>query len=222
MNKNTDTGKKISQKNIPLEVRGLELPKILVFDNYDSFTYNLVHLAEKIMNNKVDVYRNDQIAIEDVKLYDKIILSPGPGIPVEAGLLLPLIKKYASSKSILGVCLGHQAIGEAFGAKLINLETVYHGVSTKIKIQETKNRKSNGILNNLPDTIQVGRYHSWILSDENFPEELEVTARDENGFIMALEHKIYDVQGVQFHPESILTPDGEKILRNWLMPELQL
>jgi anthranilate synthase component II len=190
--------------------------RILVFDNYDSFTYNLVHLVEKITHAKVEVFRNDQIALEKVKDYDKIILSPGPGIPEEAGLLLPLIKEYAVTKSILGVCLGHQAIGEAFGGKLINLETVYHGVATPIKIQETRIKKQNGVLSNLGSEIEVGRYHSWIVSEENFPQELEVTARDENGYIMALQHKQYDVQGVQFHPESVLTPLGEKILRNWL------
>lgn len=186
--------------------------KILVFDNYDSFTYNLVHLVEKITGEKVDVYRNDQITLEDVAVYDKIILSPGPGIPEEAGLLLPLIKEYASSKSILGVCLGHQAIAEAFGGKLINLSTVYHGVATPIKILNADSE----ILNGLPGIIEVGRYHSWIVSDEGLPKELEVTARDENGYIMGLQHKEFDVQGVQFHPESVLTPDGEMILRNWL------
>ncbi len=186
--------------------------KILVFDNYDSFTYNLVHLVEKITGEKVDVYRNDQIALADVAAYDKIILSPGPGIPEEAGLLLPLIKEYAATKPILGVCLGHQAIAEAFGGKLINLSTVFHGVATPIQI---KNQKSK-ILLGLPETIEVGRYHSWIVSDENFPAELEVTARDESGYIMGLQHKAFDVQGVQFHPESVLTPDGEKMMRNWL------
>ena len=190
--------------------------KILVFDNYDSFTYNLVHLVEKILHEKVDVYRNDQIALEKVKEYDKIILSPGPGIPVEAGLLLPLIKEYASSKSILGVCLGHQAIGEAFGGKLVNLSTVYHGVATPVKFLNGKSNVKSHLFNGLPDEIEVGRYHSWIVSDENFPKDLEVTARDENNYIMALQHIKYDVQGVQFHPESVLTPDGEKILRNWL------
>jgi anthranilate synthase component 2 len=189
---------------------------ILVFDNYDSFTYNLVHLVEKIMHTKVDVYRNDQVALEKVKGYDKIILSPGPGIPDEAGLLLPLIKEYASSKSILGVCLGHQAIGQAFGGKLINLSTVYHGVATKIQVGSRKSGVGSPLFKSLPDRIEVGRYHSWIVSDENFPEELEITARDENNYIMALQHKKYDVQGVQFHPESVLTPDGETILRNWL------
>jgi anthranilate synthase component II len=186
--------------------------KILVFDNYDSFTYNLVHLVEKITHEKVDVFRNDEISLEQVNAYDKIILSPGPGIPSEAGLLLPLIKQYAATKSILGVCLGHQAIAEAFGGTLINLSKVYHGVATPIKITN----KTSQILRGLPETIEVGRYHSWIISNKNFPEELEVTAIDENGYIMALQHKTYDVQGVQFHPESVLTPDGEIILRNWL------
>lgn len=188
--------------------------KILVFDNYDSFTYNLVHLVEKILHQKVDVYRNDQLPLEKVEEYDKIILSPGPGIPEEAGLLLPLIKEYAPTKSILGVCLGQQAIGEAFGGKLVNLSTVYHGVATNCKIDTAKSELFNG----LPDEIEVGRYHSWIVSDENFPDELEVTARDDNNYIMALQHKKYDVQGVQFHPESVLTPMGEEILRNWLSP----
>jgi len=199
--------------------------RILVFDNYDSFTYNLVHLVERILHEKVDVHRNDQVPLEKVKEYDKIILSPGPGIPEEAGLLLPLIKEYASSKSILGVCLGHQAVGEAFGGKLINLSEVYHGVATPVRLV---NRESGVGRNNaslithhalfegLPEEFEVGRYHSWIVSEENFPEELEVTARDENNFIMALQHKTYDVQGVQFHPESVLTPKGELILRNWL------
>lgn len=190
--------------------------KILVFDNYDSFTYNLVQIVEMITKTKVDVFRNDQLSLEKVKAYDKIILSPGPGIPVEAGLLLPLIKEYAPDKSILGVCLGHQAIGEAFGATLVNLSTVYHGVATKVRRQKSKARSKNDLFNDLPDEMEVGRYHSWIVSEENFPAELEVTARDENNFIMALQHKKYDVQGVQFHPESVLTPLGEKMLRNWL------
>ena len=221
--------------------------KILVFDNYDSFTYNLVHLVEKIIHEKVEVHRNDQIPLEKVKQYDKIILSPGPGIPNEAGLLLPLIKEYAPSKSILGVCLGHQAIGEAFGGKLINLSTVYHGVATPIRIlreneektayastAEVGSNRSKGpasknaaavvddskvkqdLFKDMPTQFEVGRYHSWIVADDTFPDELEVTARDENDYIMALQHKQYDVQGVQFHPESVLTPLGEKILRNWL------
>ena len=190
--------------------------KILVFDNYDSFTYNLVHLVEKITHTKVDVYRNDQLPLEKVKAYDKIILSPGPGIPEEAGLLLPLIKEYAATKSILGVCLGHQAIGEAFGGTLTNLSTVYHGVATNIGVGSQDAGVRSRLFEGLPDSIEVGRYHSWIIAEENFPAELQVTARDENNYIMALQHKSYDVQGVQFHPESVLTPDGEKILRNWL------
>ncbi len=189
---------------------------ILVFDNYDSFTYNLVHLVEKITHEKVAVFRNDEIALEDVNQYDKIILSPGPGIPEEAGLLLPLIKQYAATKSILGVCLGHQAIGEAFGGTLTNLSSVYHGIATPIQVNRQPSIASPKLFNGFDDALIVGRYHSWVISDDNFPEVLEVTARDENNFIMALQHKIYDVQGVQFHPESVLTPDGEKIMRNWL------
>jgi len=204
--------------------------KILVFDNYDSFTYNLVHLVEKITHGKVDVFRNDEIPMEKVKDYDKIILSPGPGIPSEAGMLLPLIKEYASSKSILGVCLGHQAIGEAFGATLTNLSTVYHGVATKIELVSRESSIVSGekdsrltshdsrttLFADLPDEIEVGRYHSWVISEQNFPAELEITARDANNYIMALQHSAFDVQGVQFHPESVLTPDGEKIIGNWL------
>lgn len=188
------------------------LTRILVFDNYDSFTYNLVHLVEKILHQKVEVFRNDQIALEKVKDYDKIILSPGPGIPEEAGLLLPLIREYAATKSILGVCLGHQAIGESFGGKLVNLSTVYHGVATPCQIIN----KKAPLFEDMPAEIEVGRYHSWVISEEGFPKELEITARDANNFIMALQHKQYDVQGVQFHPESVLTPKGEQILRNWL------
>ena len=190
--------------------------KILVFDNYDSFTYNLVHLVEKITHEKVDVHRNDQIPMEKVKEYDKIILSPGPGIPEEAGLLLPLIKEYASSKSILGVCLGHQAIGQAFGGELINLSSVFHGVATKIEVRSQESGVGSPLFNGLPNELEVGRYHSWVVSKENFPNELEITAEDETGMIMGLQHKTYDVQGVQFHPESVLTPMGEAIMRNWL------
>ena len=190
--------------------------KILVFDNYDSFTYNLVHLVEKIIHERVEVHRNDQIPLEKVKDYDKIILSPGPGVPEEAGMLLPLIKEYASSKSILGVCLGHQAIGEAFGGKLINLSSVFHGVATKIEVRGQKSEVRSPLFAGLPNELEVGRYHSWVVSKEDFPEELEITAEDENGIIMGLQHKTYDVQGVQFHPESVLTPKGEDIMRNWL------
>jgi anthranilate synthase component II len=200
--------------------------RILVFDNYDSFTYNLVHLVEKILHQKVEVHRNDQIPLEKVKEFDKIILSPGPGVPAEAGLLLPLIREYASTKPILGVCLGHQAIGEAFGGKLVNLSTVYHGVATPIFAGGRKNGGSplqaagdeaiSALFEGLSPGFEAGRYHSWVVSDEDFPEELEVTARDENDYIMGLQHKQFDVQGVQFHPESVLTPEGERIMRNWL------
>ncbi|MCU7694953.1 anthranilate synthase component II [Haoranjiania flava] len=186
--------------------------EILVFDNYDSFTYNLVQIVERIAGKKVDVYRNDRIALEDVKKYDKIILSPGPGLPSGSGLLLPLIREYAPSKSILGVCLGEQAIGESFGAKLENIADVHHGVATSC----IQTRHRSALFNGLPEAFPVGRYHSWVVSEESFPETLQVTARDEAGMIMALEHTTYDVKGVQFHPESILTPDGETILRNWL------
>jgi len=196
--------------------------KILVFDNYDSFTYNLVHLVEKILHQKTEVFRNDQIPLEKVKEYDKIILSPGPGIPEEAGMLLPLIKEYAATKCILGVCLGHQAIGQAFGGTLTNLSTVYHGVATPIKVVGSHqsvagSQYNNDIFKDLGEKIEVGRYHSWIVDEKGFPDELEITARDENGFIMGLRHKTYDVQGVQFHPESVLTKEGEKMMRNWLL-----
>lgn len=186
--------------------------KILVFDNYDSFTYNLVHLIEQITGGKVTVCRNDKILLDDVAAFDKIVLSPGPGIPSEAGLLIPLIKQYAATKSILGVCLGHQAIAEALGGTLINLKTVFHGVATPINILNPTSK----IFKGLPSSIEVGRYHSWVVSDENFPAKLEVTARDENGYIMAMQHKEFDLQAVQFHPESVLTPIGEQIIRNWL------
>lgn len=191
--------------------------KILVFDNYDSFTYNLVHLVEKILHQRVDVFRNDQLPLEEVAAYDKIILSPGPGIPEEAGLLLPLISRYAATKSILGVCLGHQAIGQSFGGTLVNLSTVYHGVATPIEqVPATGKASFPSVFDGLPQTLEVGRYHSWVVSEDAFPGELEVTARDANGYVMALRHRSYDVQGVQFHPESVLTPLGEQMLRNWL------
>ncbi|WEK35133.1 MAG: aminodeoxychorismate/anthranilate synthase component II [Candidatus Pseudobacter hemicellulosilyticus] len=192
------------------------MPKILVFDNYDSFTYNLVHLVEKILHQRVDVFRNDQLPLEKVQAYDKIILSPGPGIPEEAGLLLPLIREYAASKSILGVCLGHQAIGEAFGGTLVNLSTVYHGVATPVSVIERDPTPGRDLFAGLPDQLEVGRYHSWVVSDKDFPQDLRITARDDNGFVMALQHRTYDVLGVQFHPESVLTPRGEQLLRNWL------
>jgi anthranilate synthase component 2 len=193
--------------------------KILVFDNYDSFTYNLVHLVQKIIGDKVDVFRNDQIPMEKVAEYDKIILSPGPGLPSEAGMLMPLIKMYAASKSILGVCLGHQAIGEVFGGKLVNLSKVYHGVASPVNIVEREKPVSDvnaNLFSGLKDGFMAGRYHSWVIDPDGFPDSLEVTATDASGHIMALRHKTYDLLGVQFHPESVLTPDGELIMRNWL------
>jgi anthranilate synthase component 2 len=191
--------------------------KIIVFDNYDSFTYNLVHLIEKILQIQVEVHRNDQISLDEVEAYDKIILSPGPGIPEEAGLLLPLIKRFAATKSILGVCLGHQAIGESFGAKLKNLDQVFHGLATPIHLTNADSSADRDfIFNGLPTSFEVGRYHSWVVDKNTLPDCLEITAEDENGFIMAMRHKEYDVTGVQFHPESILTPSGEQLMRNWL------
>jgi anthranilate synthase component 2 len=187
------------------------LTRILVFDNYDSFTYNLVHLVEKLIGSRVEVVRNDRIPLEKVVEFDKIILSPGPGIPQEAGLLLPLIREYAATKSILGVCLGHQAIGEVFGGRLVNLTTVYHGVATPVRLFQR-----DGLFEGLPETLEVGRYHSWVVSDEGLPGVLEVTARDDSDYIMGLRHKTLDVQGVQFHPESVLTPRGEQLMKNWL------
>lgn len=194
------------------------MKRLLVLDNYDSFTYNLVHLVEQILGEKVDVFRNDEISLDDVGNYEKILLSPGPGIPVEAGILLPLIKQYAPTKSIFGVCLGHQAIGEAFGGTLTNLSKVYHGVATNISLKagNTPSTKDNDWFKGLEKNIEVGRYHSWVVDHTGFPLSLEVTSSDDNGMIMSLRHKEFDVQGVQFHPESVLTPLGEKMIRNWL------
>jgi anthranilate synthase component II len=186
--------------------------KILLFDNYDSFTYNLLHLVQYITTAQVDVVRNDEISLEAIEQYDKIILSPGPGVPKDAGLLLPLIKKYAATKSILGVCLGHQAIGESFGGTLTNLKEVYHGVATNCTILNAKAK----LLQGLDQQIEIGRYHSWVVDQKDFPKDLEITAVDDQNLIMAVQHKIYDVHGVQFHPESILTPKGEIIIRNFL------
>lgn len=188
--------------------------KILILDNYDSFTYNLVHLVDKLTSEPVEVYRNDKIPIDEISAYDKIILSPGPGLPKDAGIMPEVIQTYAKEKPILGVCLGHQAIGEAFGGKLINLKEVYHGVATPIQIIERAENKD--IFQNLPNEILVGRYHSWIIADEDFPDDLIVTSRDLNGQIMSIRHKTYPCFGVQFHPESVLTPEGETILKNWI------
>ena len=185
--------------------------KILIFDNYDSFTYNLVHLVKELGYADVEVHRNDKIDLTDIARFDKIILSPGPGIPSEAGLLIPLIKAYASSKPILGVCLGHQAIGEAFGANLVNLEDVYHGVSNTVQLTE-----GDYLFDGLGKEIEVGRYHSWIVDSVGLPDCFLVTATDKDGQIMAMRHKEYDVHGVQFHPESVLTPQGKIIVDNFL------
>ena len=187
------------------------MKRILVIDNYDSFTYNLVHYLEDL-DCEVTVLRNDELIIEDVEDFDKVLLSPGPGLPADAGLLEAIIKQYASSKSILGICLGQQAIGEVFGGSLINLETVYHGVATTIRVVAEDEPLFNGLGKEMP----VGRYHSWSVATTNFPEALEITSVDKNGQVMSLRHKIYDVRGVQFHPESILTPNGKKMLENWV------
>jgi anthranilate synthase component 2 len=185
--------------------------KILVLDNYDSFVYNLVYIL-KDLGNEVDVFRNDKIAMEEVEKYDKILLSPGPGIPKEAGILLPLIKEYASTKSIFGVCLGHQAIGEAFGAKLQNMGDVLHGVTTNCKIVDPTEKLFQGI----PENIEVCRYHSWTVIPETMPKELKITAIDDNNYVMAQTHTQFDVRGVQFHPEAYLTQFGVQMLKNWL------
>lgn len=186
------------------------MKKIVVIDNYDSFTYNLVHYLEDL-NCEVSVYRNDEFDIEEIERFDKILLSPGPGIPDEAGLLKDVIRKYAPTKSILGVCLGQQAIGEVFGGSLSNLDKVYHGVATKVKTVVDNEILFEGIGNE----FEVGRYHSWVV-EANLPDVLEATSFDENGQIMSLRHRTFDVRGVQFHPESVLTPNGKKMLENWV------
>jgi anthranilate synthase component 2 len=188
--------------------------KVIIIDNYDSFTYNLVHLVQSILNQKVDVIRNDKLDLDKISDYDKILLSPGPGIPDEAGQLKDVIKKYASTKSIFGVCLGLQAIAEVFGAELANMSNVFHGIASEIKLIS-----DDKLFNKLPETFLACRYHSWIVSTERFPASLEITACDSDDDIMALSHKTYDVKGVQFHPESILTEYGEQIIRNWLFQD---
>jgi anthranilate synthase component 2 len=187
--------------------------KILVLDNYDSFTYNLVHILKELTHDgPVDVYRNDQILLEEIDKYDKIVLSPGPGVPDEAGIMKLLIATYGSTKSIFGVCLGCQAIAEVYGGKLINLNKVYHGVSTQVNIVDNNDRSFRHLVN----TIEAGRYHSWVVDPLNVPNELNVSATDNEGHIMALYHQTYDVRGVQFHPESVLTPSGKQIIANFL------
>ena len=194
----------------PLGGRGAGI-SILVFDNYDSFTYNLVHAVKKLGFSNVEVHRNDQISLDEIARFDKIILSPGPGVPSESGILLDVIKTYAPTKPILGVCLGEQAIAEAFSGTLINLPNVHHGVSSEVDIIE-----DDILFNGLDKKLEVGRYHSWAVQKESLPECLKITAVDEEGMIMALAHREYDVRGVQFHPESVLTPKGEEMLKNWL------
>ena len=184
--------------------------KTVIIDNYDSFTYNLAHLVKEL-GAEVDVLRNDKFELEELEKYDKIILSPGPGIPEEAGLLLEVIRTYAGRKPILGVCLGEQAIGQAFGGKLTNLSEVFHGIQTNVKI-----KNKDYVFSGLPTEIPVGRYHSWVVDTDGFPEELVITAISSEGQIMALKHREYDVHGIQFHPESVLTPDGKQIVGNWL------
>jgi anthranilate synthase component 2 len=186
--------------------------KILILDNYDSFTYNLVHMVEKITGNFPAVYRNDEISIEEVGMFDLIMLSPGPGIPDEAGILKEVIKTYAGIKPIFGVCLGLQAITEVFGGKIINLENVFHGVATEMRVI----KDDCVIFKNIPKTFLAARYHSWLASDEGFPSELIVTARDEEVGIQAIEHKTFPISAVQFHPESILTEVGEQIVKNFI------
>lgn len=185
--------------------------KILVLDNYDSFTYNLVHIIREL-GHEMDVFRNDKIQIEEIKKYDKIILSPGPGIPEEAGIMKEVITTYASAKSILGVCLGHQGIAEAFGAKLFNIPNVLHGVASKVRITD----KGERLFKELPEQFEVCHYHSWAVVPESVPSEIKITATNPEGLVMALAHKKFDVRGVQFHPESIMTEHGKKIIENWL------
>ena len=185
--------------------------KILVVDNYDSFTYNLVHYLEQLTDATIEVHRNDKISLKEIERFDKILLSPGPGIPSEAGILLDVIKIYSPTKSILGVCLGQQAIAEAFGGSLSNLKEVFHGVSTPVEII-----KDDILFKNIPKKLNVGRYHSWAVNKEDLPAELEITCIDESGSIMALRHKTYDVRAVQFHPESVLTEHGLEMIKNWV------
>ncbi len=185
---------------------------ILMLDNYDSFTYNLVQYIQELVGRDIDVFRNDQISLDEVEAYDIIILSPGPGLPEEAGIMPALLQRYASAKKILGVCLGHQAIGEAFGASLKNLDHVYHGVETPMQVIGTDTVLFSGV----PAIFPAGRYHSWVVEPDSLPGELIVTARDSAGEIMAMRHREHDVFGVQFHPESVMTPDGMQMLENFL------
>ena len=190
--------------------------KILLLDNYDSFTYNLVHYLKELgYEQNIDVYRNDQISLEDVAAYDKILLSPGPGIPDEAGIMPDLIKQYGPTKSILGVCLGHQGIAEAYGAKLYNMSEVLHGVSSQVKVTKDTER----LFRDIPGEYRICHYHSWNVDKDQLGDEIEVTALDEFGEVMAISHKTYDIKGVQFHPESIMTEHGHQLLKNWINEE---
>ncbi len=188
------------------------MKKVVVIDNYDSFTYNLVHYIEKLTGITPCVFRNDEVTLDELKAFDKILLSPGPGIPVDAGICLNVIKRFSSTKSILGICLGHQAIGEAFGGRLVNLTKVYHGVATPVKITSDDEL----LFRNIPTSIVAGRYHSWAVSNDDLPSCFEVTCTDETGIIMGLRHKDFDVRGLQFHPESVLTEHGIDIIANWV------
>lgn len=188
------------------------MDNILVIDNYDSFTYNLVYYITSLSGKKPDVYRNDEIMLGEIERYDKILLSPGPGIPSEAGICLDVVRRYGSKKSILGICLGHQAIGEAYGGQLTNLSTVFHGLSTPVMLSMNDDLLFRG----LPGEINAGRYHSWVIDRQSLPACLEVTCHDANNLIMGLRHREYDVRGLQFHPESVLTDHGMDIMRNWL------
>jgi len=190
----------------------INIMNILLLDNYDSFTYNLAHYLREITGDEIPVIRNDQITVEEIDRYDAIVLSPGPGLPKDAGIMPELLRRYSPTKRILGVCLGMQAIGECFGGILINLDRVYHGQATPATILKPDEILFRG----LPARITVGRYHSWVVSGDGFPDSLEITAVDDNGQVMALRHKQFDVRGVQFHPESILTPEGMKMMENWV------
>lgn len=188
------------------------MKNILVIDNYDSFTYNLVYYIEKLTGVSPSVFRNDEISLEEIERFDKILLSPGPGVPADAGICIDLIRHFAPTKSILGICLGHQAIGEAFGGKILNLSSVYHGVATPILLTDSH----EPLFANMPSSIIGGRYHSWVVSEDDLPDCLSITCEDESGIIMGISHKTYNVKGLQFHPESVLTEHGMDIISNWI------
>lgn len=194
------------------------MSRILVIDNYDSFTYNIVHCIENLTGKRPDVFRNDEIELSRIDDYDRIVLSPGPGIPEEAGICLDIVRKYAGRKSILGICLGHQAIGEAFGGRLINLESVYHGIASEVTVTD----QSDYLYKDIPGTFTAGRYHSWVLERASLPSCLSVTCTGRNDLVMGIRHNEFDIRGVQFHPESVLTEKGTDIISNWLRNEAAL